>query len=110
MKYNRKLIMRDAHRRRRETNKPFGECMKAAWAQAKAPKMAAAKPELILPPAVQAAKSALAIAKKLKSSRIEIAGRLHIDIGVRVTPKNEAPMACVISKEMAGGYDRHPRV
>lgn len=108
MKYNLKQIMLDAHRRRRETNKPFGECLKAAWAYAKTPKQIAIKPELILPPAIQAAKSAIALAKKLKSSRIEIAGRINVDLGVRVTPKDESPMAYVLSKQVAGGYERRP--
>ena len=108
MKYNRKQIMQDAHRRHRETGQPFGECLKAAWAYAKSPRQVAIKPELILPPAIQVAKSAIALVKKLKSSRVEIAGRVHVDLGVRVTPKGEAPMAYVLSKQVAGGYERRP--
>ena len=108
MRYDRRSIMRDAHRRHRETDLPFGECLKAAWVYAKSPKQVAIKPELILPPAIQVAKSAIALAKKLKSSRIEVAGRLHVDLGIRVTPKDEAPVAYVMSKQVSGGYERRP--
>lgn len=106
MKYNRSQIMRDAHRRRKETGAPFSECLKTAWAYAKTPKQLSVKPKLILPPTVQAAKSAIALAKKLKTARIELAGRVHVDLGIRITPKGETAMAYVVSKELSGGFDR----
>lgn len=108
MKYDRKQIMRRAHSLRAETARPFGDCLRKAWAEAKAPK-AIVQPKLILPPVAQAAMGAVALAKKLKGARIEIAARVHVDLGVRVTPKGEAAMAWVASKELSGGIDRPAR-
>lgn len=104
MKYNRQQIMRRAHCMRAETNKPFADCLRAAWAEAKC----VAPPALILPPVAQAALGAVAIVRKLRSAHIEIAARVHVDLGLRVTPKGEMPMAWIASKELAGGYERRP--
>lgn len=107
MTYNRSKIMRRAHALRAETAKEFGECLRMAWAEAKSKPVAIAPQRLPLEAAVM---GAVALAKKLKSSRIEVAGRISVDLGVRVTPKGEAPMAYVVSKQMAGGYDRRPNM
>ena len=108
MKYDRKQIMRDAHRRRRETGVAFGDCLKAAWAFAKAPKAVAIAPQRL--PLEAAVMDTVALIRKLKKSRIEVAGRISVDIGVRITPNGEAPLAYVASKQIAGGYDRRPNV
>lgn len=105
MKYNRKQIMRRAHALRTETGRAFGECLRLSWAEAKAKPVAIAPQRLPLESVVL---GAVDLVKKLKSSRIEVAGRVHVDLGIRVTPKGEAPLAWVTSKEIAGGYDRRP--
>ena len=48
------------------------------------------------------------LAKKIRGSRIEVAAKIHVDLGLRVTPKGEAPMAYVASKNVAVGYERRP--
>lgn len=109
MAYNKGNIMRRAHALRAETAKEFSECLRMAWAEEKRPKAVAIQPELTLPPLVSAAKGAYQLARKLKGSKIEIAARVHVDFGMRVTPKNEAPIAFVKSKEIAGGFHHTPR-
>lgn len=106
MKYNRRSIMRRAHALRAETGWAFAKCLRQAWAEAKAPKAIAIAPQKL--PLEAAVIGAVALARRLKNSRIEVAGRICVDIGLRITPKGEAPLAWVTSKEIAGGYDRRP--
>lgn len=107
MRYDKRNVMLVAHRLRRETGKPFGQCLKQAWAAEKSPKSIVIAPQrLQLETAVIGAYN---LAKKIRSSRIEVAGRINVDLGVRITPKNEIPMAHVISKNLAIGFERHPQ-
>lgn len=106
MKYDKRKIMCVAHRLRLDTGKPFGECLKQSWDMAKAPKSIAVAPQRL--PLEAAVMGAYNLAKKIKGSRIEVAGRINIDLGLRITPKGYSPMAYVMSKQLAGGFDnRH---
>ena len=106
MRYNKRNVMLVAHRLRRETGLPFGECLKQAWAAEKAPKSIAIAPQRL--PLEAAVIGAYNLAKKIRGSRIEVAAKIHVDLGVRVTPKNEAPLAYVSSKNIAIGYEHRP--
>ena len=103
-KYDRAAIMRRAHMIRRETNDEFALCLRRAWAEARTSNVLAT-PELIMPPLVQAAFGVVDLARRIRRSRIEIAARVHVDIGVRVTPRDEAPIAYVVSKQGAMGVE-----
>ena len=103
MKYDRRQIMLVAHRLHRETDMPFADCLKQAWSMAKAPKAVAIPPQRL--PLEAAVIGAYNLAKKIRGSRIEVAAKIHVDLGVRVTPKGDAPMAYVASKNLAVGYE-----
>ena len=103
MKYNRRNIMRRAHALRLETGRAFGECLRQSWAEAKSPKNVAIAPQRL--PLEAAVIGAYNLAKRLKDSRIEVAGRISVDLGLRITPKGYSPMAYVVSKNIAGGFD-----
>lgn len=103
MKYNRKQIMRRAHALRAETGRAFGECLRQSWKEAKSPKNVAIAPQRL--PLEAAVIGAFNLAKRIKDSRIEVAGRVSLDLGVRITPRGYMPMAYVVSKNIAGGFD-----
>ena len=103
-KHDKRAIMRHAHAIRRETHQDFSQCLRLAWAQARTSRVPVTR-ELIMPPLVQAAFGVAHIARRLTRSRIEIAARVHVDIGVRVTPRDEAPIAYVLSKQGAMGVE-----
>ena len=106
MKYDKKQIMLVAHRLHRETDMPFGDCLKQAWSMAKAPKAVAIPPQRL--PLEAVVISAYNLARKIRGSRIEVAAKIHVDLGLRVTPKNENPLAYVSSKNLSIGYERRP--
>ena len=103
MRYNKRLIMRRAHALRLETGRAFGECLRQSWKEAKSPKNVAIAPQRL--PLEAAVIGAYNLAKKLKDSRIEVAGRVSVDLGLRITPRGESSMAYVVSKKLAGGFD-----
>lgn len=107
MRYDKRRVMLVAHRLRRETGLSFGECLKQAWAAEKSPKSIAIAPQRL--PLEAAVIGAYNLAKKIRSSRIEVAGRINVDLGIRITPRGEIPMAHVISKNLAVGFERHPQ-
>ena len=107
MRYNRKQIMRRAHALRKETGRDFGECLRQSWKEAKSPKNVAVAPQRL--PLEAAVIGAYNLVKKIKGSRIEIAGRINVDLGLRVTPKGEMPVAHVVRKNIAIGFERSPQ-
>lgn len=107
MRYDKRRVMLVAHRLRRETGQPFGECLKQAWADEKSPKPIAIPPQKL--PLEAAVLGAYNLARKIYTSRIEIAARVNFDLGVRITPKGEIPMAHVISRNVAIGFERLPK-
>lgn len=106
MRYDKRQIMRVAHRIHKETGFPFGECLKMSWADAKSPKAIAIPPQKL--PLEAVVIGAYNLAKKIQGSRIEVAAKVKIDLGMRITPKNDTPLAYVISKNIAAGYERLP--
>ncbi len=93
MKYDRSTIMLHAHALRKEAGMSMSDAMKQAWQEARAPKAVAVAPMLILSPMAQAAMGAVALVRKLRGARIDVAMRVRVDAGLRVTPKGEAPIA-----------------
>lgn len=104
-RYDRRKIMRRAHALRAGTVKDFSACLRMAWDEAKAKPIAIAPQRL---PLEAAALGVIALAKKIKNSRVEVAFRVKADIGVRVTPRGEAPMAFVKAGEIGAAYERRP--
>lgn len=107
--YDKRAIMKRAHDLRREARGDFAFCLRQAWAEARH-RDVMVQPTLILPPVIQVAASAIDLVRKIRRSRVEVAGRIQIDFGVRVTPRDEAPMAYVLSKQGAAGMDYDGRI
>ena len=100
MKYDRSSILRRAHVLRRQNGVTMSDAMKAAWAEAKAPNAVA--PQRL--PLEAVALVVVAMARKLREARIEIGFRVSTEIGVRVAPKGEMPMALVRRGEIGAGF------
>lgn len=99
MNIDRGAVMRRAHALRKAKGMSMSDAMKAAWAEAKAP------PAL---PTVRPGipDRAIALARAMTGARIEVAFRIRVDIGVRVTPRDVAPMAVVRSGEIGAVCER----
>ncbi len=82
--------MHRAHVLRRQDKLSMADALKAAWVEARSPKPVAIAPQRL--PLEAVALGVVAMARKVKDARIEIGFRVSADIGVRVTPKGEAPV------------------
>ncbi len=100
MKYDRSSILRRAHVLRRQNGVTMSDAMKAAWAEAKAPNAVA--PQRL--PLEAVALGVVAMARKVRDARIEAGFRVKVDVGLRVTPKGEMPMAFVKRGEIGAGF------
>lgn len=107
MTYDKRAIMAQAHAIRRDEGISMGDALRAAWSEARGSKRQIA----MLPhrlPLEALVMDTWALAKRLKTAKIEVAGRISVDLGVRVTNKDMAPMAYVVSKNVNAGYVRDP--
>lgn len=101
MKHDRSAIMRRAHQIKKQNRVTLSEGMKLAWSEAKTQKPLALAPQRL--PLEAIALDAWALAKKLKGARVDVGLRVRIDAGLRITPKNAAPLALIKQGEIGGG-------
>jgi hypothetical protein len=113
MKTDKRKIMQRAWTLRRQRGLDalnMGEAMKLAWAEARNKPIAQAiQPTLIVPPLVSAGRSAVALARRISRSKIELGLQVQVKAVARITPTDGMAETYILDKIGGGAIEYDAR-